>query len=121
MPLVIIELEKSLLGQAADHQKNEIHHYKLYLSAYHKICNGLWRPEDMRRVSLPRFKGGNSGLLLWGQRGCGKSQVLSYVSAWAHENRWAVLNVPRCELFTDGTQEIFRYKNGLYLQPIIAK
>jgi hypothetical protein len=75
----------------------------------------------MRRVSLPRFKGANSGLLLWGPRGTGKSQILSYVSAWAHENRWAVVNVPRCEAFTDGRHEIFRYKNGLYLQPILAK
>lgn len=121
MQMVIINLDKSLLGEAANYQKNDIHHYKLYLSAYHKICYGLWRPEDMRRSSLPKFKGINSGLLLWGERGCGKSQVLSYVSAWAHENKWAVLNVPRCELLTDGTEEITRYKNGLYLQPIIAK
>jgi hypothetical protein len=43
------------------------------------------------------------------------------VSAWAHENRWAVVNVPKCEAYTDGRQEIFRFKNGLYLQPILAK
>lgn len=75
----------------------------------------------MRRVSLPRFKGANSGLLLWGNRGVGKSQILTYVSAWAHENRWAVVNIPRCENFVDGKEEIFRFKNGLYLQPVLAK
>ena len=46
---------------------------------------------------------------------------MSYVSSWAHENQWMVVNVPKCETFTDGSQEIFRFKNGLYLQPILAK
>lgn len=104
MPLVVLDLErKNLTGSAVELQKNDVHHYKLYLSGYHKICTGLWRPEDMRRVSLPRFKGGNSGLLLWGDRGAGKSQILTYVSAWAHENRWAVINVPKAEAFVDGS------------------
>ncbi len=85
--LIVLDLDKkNLPGEVAHLQKNEVHQYKLLLSAYHKVCNGLWRPEDIRRVSLPRFKGANSGLLLWGPRGVGKSQILSYVSAWAHEN-----------------------------------
>lgn len=113
--LIELDLNKAFLGSAADLQKNDVHKYKLYLSAYHKVCYGLWRPEDIRRVSLPRFKGANSGLLLWGNRGCGKSQILAYVSAWAHENKWAVVNIPSCEAFTDGKEEIFRFKNGLYL------
>lgn len=53
MPLVVINLEKKNLGSAADLQRNEVHQYKLYLSGYHKLCYGLWRPEDIRRVSLP--------------------------------------------------------------------
>lgn len=57
----------------------------MYTEGYHKICYHHWRPEDIRRVSLPRFKGVNTGLLLWGPRGCGKSQILTYVTAWAHE------------------------------------
>lgn len=69
----------------------------------------------MRRVSLPRFKGTNTGGLLWGPRGCGKSQILSYVTAWAHENRWMVVAIPACEHYTDGKAETFRHKNGLYL------
>ena len=121
LPMVVIDLDKKYLGDAADLQKNEVHQYKLYMSAYHKICYGLWRPEDMRRVSLPHFKGPNSGLLLWGNRGVGKSQILSYVSAWAHENKWAVINIPRCEAFVDGKEELFRFKNGLYLQTNLAK
>lgn len=114
-PLLVLDLDKKYLGDAADLQRNEVHQYKLYLSGYHKICTGLWRPEDIRRVSIPRFKGANSGLMLWGNRGAGKSQILSYVSAWAHENKWAVINIPKCEAFVDGREEVFRFKNGLYL------
>lgn len=69
----------------------------------------MWRPEDIRRVSLNRFKGANSGCLFWGSRGVGKSQILTYATAWAHENKWMVVTIPRCEMFTDGTEEIFRY------------
>ena len=91
------------------------------MSAYHKICYGLWRPEDQRKVSLPRFKGANSSLLFYGKRGCGKSQILAYVTAWAHENRWLVLTVPRAEMFTDGSEETFRMANGLYMQNELVK
>jgi hypothetical protein len=66
-------------------------------------------------VSLPQFKGTNTGLLLWGERGCGKSQILTYAAAWAHENRWIVLAIPSCEKYTDGDVAIKRHKNGLYL------
>ena len=73
--LIVVDLDKKHLGggSAGDLQKNEVHQYKLLLSAYHKVCNGLWRPEDIRRVALPNFKGANSGLMLWGDRGSGKS------------------------------------------------
>ena len=121
LSMVVIDLPKSNLGKYSDLQKNEVHQYKLYLSGYHKVCHGLWRPEDSRRVSLPNFKGANSGLLLWGNRGVGKSQILTYVTAWAHENKWAVLAIPKADAYTDGKHEIFRFKNGLYLQPILAK
>lgn len=46
---------------------------------------------------------------------------MSYVTAWAHENNWMVVTVPRAEMFTDGSEEIFRYKNGLYLQSSFSK
>jgi len=46
LSMVVIDLPKKNLGYFADLQKNEVHQYKLYLSAYHKVCYGLWRPED---------------------------------------------------------------------------
>lgn len=97
--------------------------YKMYLSGYHKKCNHHWRPSDIRRVGLAQgaFKGFNTGGLLWGEKGCGKSQILAYLTAWAHENNWINISVPSCPEFVEGDQfRIERMKNGLYLQPELA-
>jgi len=32
-----------------------------------------------------------------------------------------VVTVPKCEMFTDGTEEIYRHENGFYLQKNLAK
>jgi len=47
----------------------------LYLKGYHKKCYHHWRPVDIRRVGLEKgmFKGLNTGGLLWGEKGSGKS------------------------------------------------
>ena len=71
-------------------------------------------------MSFPRFKGSNSGLLLWGETGSGKSQIMSYVTAWAHENNWMVMPVPECELYTWGSEKLKRHKNGLFIQEELA-
>jgi len=41
------------------------------------------------------FKGFNSGCFITGKGGCGKSGILTYVTCWAHENKWVVISVPR--------------------------
>jgi hypothetical protein len=70
----------------------------MYLANYHKICNHLWRPIDTRDVALStEFKGQNTGCLLYGRKGNGKSGVLWYASAWCHENNWVNVTVPRTE------------------------
>eukprot|EP00349_Pseudokeronopsis_sp_Brazil_P006457 CAMPEP_0202967672 /NCGR_PEP_ID=MMETSP1396-20130829/12653_1 /ASSEMBLY_ACC=CAM_ASM_000872 /TAXON_ID= /ORGANISM="Pseudokeronopsis sp., Strain Brazil" /LENGTH=143 /DNA_ID=CAMNT_0049693025 /DNA_START=54 /DNA_END=481 /DNA_ORIENTATION=+ len=92
----------------------------MYLQGYQKFCYSHWRPPQQRDVSFPRYKGNNSGLLLWGERGCGKSQILTYVTAWAHEQNWIVFTIPECQLFTWGSEELSRHKNGLFLQPELA-
>jgi small subunit ribosomal protein S29 len=74
----------------------------------------------MRRVSFDRFKGNNTGLLLWGERGCGKSQILTYATAWSHENQWINFSITDPEAFTSGKTDLFRFKNGLYLQKDLA-
>lgn len=85
------------------------------MQGYHKFCNHHWRPEDIRKASFSRFKGNNTGALLWGERGCGKSQILTYVTAWAHESEWINFTISDPEEFVFGTTDLFRFKNGLYL------
>ena len=75
----------------------------------------------MREYALQRFKGFNSNILLWGRSGAGKSGTLSYVVAWAHENEWVVINVPRARKFINGEAIIERHINGLYMQKELAK
>ena len=112
-----LRLEKSALSVLHDKQGDrEVVQYKLYLQNYHKFCNHHWRPEDIRRVSFPRFKGNNTGCLLWGERGCGKSQILTYLTAWAHEKQWVNLTISDPQGIVNGRSDLFRNKDGLYLQ-----
>ena len=60
-------------------------------------------------------------MLFWGERGVGKSQILSYVTAWAHENKWINLTVSNHEDLLMGEFEQVRHKNGLYLQFSLGK
>lgn len=118
LPVIKLKLKKSDLGSMADLQGKDVVDYKLYMQGYHKFCYHHWRPEDIRRASLPRFKGANTGVLLWGEQGCGKSQILSYCTAYAHEERWFNVTISNPEELVNGRTDssIFRYKNGLYLQ-----
>lgn len=71
---VDVNLKKSSLPEElSEHQKKETLKYKLFLSGYHKICKQLWRPVESRRIQIEGFKGINTGLLFWGEKGCGKS------------------------------------------------
>tara|TARA_B110000285_G_scaffold120117_1_gene135887 strand:+ start:1069 stop:1293 length:225 start_codon:yes stop_codon:yes gene_type:complete len=67
--------KKNLSSEFVELQGKETIVYKMYLQGYHKQCYHHWRPEDIRRVGLGQgaFKGFNTGGLLWGERGCGKS------------------------------------------------
>ena len=73
IPLLELKLRKSQLGGLSELQTHETIDYKLYLQGYHKFCYHHWKPQDQRTVALNGFKGNNSGLLLWGEKGCGKS------------------------------------------------
>jgi hypothetical protein len=93
------------------------------MKGYHKFCCHHWRPNDVRVVSLNnRFKGNNTGVLLWGEKGCGKSQTLAYIVAWAHENKWINLTIPSCLGIMNGDTEnnMVRFSNGLYLSEDVA-
>jgi small subunit ribosomal protein S29 len=94
---------------------------KIFRQGYHKFCNHLWRPFELRSASNDRFKGNNTGILFWGERGTGKSQILSYVTAWAHEKKWINLTISNHEDLVGGDFDILRHKNGLYLQFDLGK
>lgn len=96
--------------------------YKVYLTGYHKKCNHHWRPLDMRRVALGQgmFKGFNTGGLLWGDKGTGKSQILAYLTSWAHENNWINFTIASCPEFVNCSTKIERWENGLYVQEDLA-
>ena len=49
---------------------------------------------------LKNYVGFNSGLLLHGERGTGKSGVLGLATVWAHKNKWVVASVPSCFKWT---------------------
>ena len=122
LPCIKLELPKAnLSGSFADLQKHDVVAYKLYLQGYHKFCNHHWRPVDIRSVTNEGFKGANSGVLLWGEQGCGKSQILSYLTAWAHESNWCSVAITDHEAFVNKQYDIFRCKNGLYMQKELAK
>lgn len=86
-----------------------------YSQGYHKFCHHHWRPYEVRSTSFERFKGNNTGVLFWGERGTGKSQILAYVSAWAHENKWINVTISNHEDLVRGVFDMIRHKNGLYL------
>lgn len=124
LPMIKVNLEKkNLSAENVDLQERDVVKYKMYLQGYHKRCYHHWRPEDIRRVGLAKgaFKGFNTGGLLWGERGCGKSQVLAYLSAWAHECSWINVSVASCSEFVDCSHDTERWENGLYLQHKLAQ
>ena len=45
---------------------------------------------------------------------------MSYMTAWAHEANWCSVAITDGECFTDTSYDIFRYKNGLYIQKELA-
>jgi len=118
-----VTLTKEDLGDLADF--SELNHdskkYKIYLQGHQKYCFHFWRPEDMREYALQSFKGFNSGMFMWGRSGAGKSGALGYIVAWAHENNWAVINIPRARKFTHTPCTLERHINGLYIQKQFAK
>lgn len=62
--------------------------------------------------------GFNSGILLYGDRGTGKSGTLGMVTMWAHTNKWVVVNIPDAMRYTENKIQGFdrHHKVGLYVQ-----
>lgn len=65
-----------------------------------------WRPRALRWGD--GFKGFNTGALLWGDRGAGKSQILTYLACWARESDWMVIPITHGREFVSG-EEVLRH------------
>eukprot|EP01017_Pseudomicrothorax_dubius_P033825 TRINITY_DN4568_c0_g1_i3.p1 TRINITY_DN4568_c0_g1~~TRINITY_DN4568_c0_g1_i3.p1 ORF type:complete len:684 (+),score=196.56 TRINITY_DN4568_c0_g1_i3:126-2177(+) len=88
--------------------------YEIPLKSYATSPRPL--PEVLRKFG-PGFFGFNSGLLLHGRHGAGKSGVLYYASMWAHKKGWVVMSVPSAYRLTWGPYDVKRHHDtGLYLQ-----
>jgi len=105
------------LRDPKDNSKVTHNYYLLLGSKYKNVFQAQWRPDEIRS-RLNKYRGINSGALLHGPRGSGKSQILSYVSLWAKQNGWIVMDIPDVSKYLDGENIIVRHNvSGLYLQP----
>jgi len=74
-------------------------------------------PATMREYGLKNFIGFNSGAIVSGMRGAGKSGLLMYATMWAHKNNWIVVNPPDAYFLTQNRQRLRRHHDsGLYLE-----
>jgi len=95
--------------------------YTLLLKLLQRFGHHLWRPKSVSKFSLPEFKGFNTGGLLWGERGRGKSQTLAYLGCWAHDNNWATIFIPSGYKLVRGFEHSTPHSCGLYMQPEYAQ
>ena len=67
------------------------------------------------------YRGFNSGTVLFGESGSGKSCIMAHLHSWAKENNWCVLPIYRASRFTIDMENIEQHLNGLYLQNELVK
>lgn len=100
-------------------KKNKIN-FTLHLTDYYENCKMQWRPKDHREI-LSTFKGFNTGALLYGEGGNGKSMTLAYLHAWAKESGWVVFGVNDPRKFTHACYDLERHSSGIFVQPELAR
>ena len=89
---------------------------KPYLQHMEKV------PEAIGQFGIQNTLGFNSGLMLYGDKGSGKSGVLNYVTCWAWNNKWVVIKIPSVYHITQHKSNYVRHEEArLYLQPELAK
>lgn len=79
-------------------------------------------PAALSQYFSKDFLGINSGAMLYGDKGAGKSGVLAFATAWAWKNNWVVVKVPSVHRLTQEKIPFKRHEESrLYLQPELAK
>ena len=94
--------------------------FTLHLTDYYENCKMQWRPKDHREI-LSTFKGFNTGALLFGEGGNGKSMTLAYLHAWAKESGWVVFGINDPRKFTHASYDLERHPSGIFVQPELAR
>lgn len=91
--------------------------YTIDLTQYKKMDLQRQIPTSLDSLRMDSYRGWNTGALLTGTRGAGKSQILSGLTLWAlNEGSWVVFKVPRASDFTKNTTILQWDPSGLYLQ-----
>jgi small subunit ribosomal protein S29 len=83
------------------------------LRNYQAFYKYLWRPKMMEDDSFRKYKGFNTGALIHGESGVGKSQIMSFVSLWAHEMGWFVVPIKGAN-FTVFPKAVEYHYSGLH-------
>ena len=79
-------------------------------------------PAALSKHGYKDLVGFNSGVMLYGDRGAGKSGLLAFVTAWAWRNNWIVIKIPSVHRLTQTAIPFKRHEESrLYLQPELAK
>ena len=53
------------------------------------------KPKTIAKYTNENFKGTNSNIVFYGTKGIGKSMILNYAAAWAHETGWISFILPK--------------------------
>ena len=93
--------------------------FTFYLENMYLPGQKHWRPSDIRDISNGT-RGFNSGILLTGQAGSGKSMIMNYVKLWAIQNNWIVCTVNASE-FVDDFRQYDPHECGLFIQHDLAR
>lgn len=95
--------------------------HRIDLKNYGAIEKLFKLPKEFWQMGLKGFRSFNSNILLTGPRGAGKSQILTGLAIWAHnEGNWVVVRVPRVTDFTRNASTNLWDPSGPYLQPDVA-
>lgn len=99
---------------------NEKKEFIIDLRGYKDHLKNL--PTALNQYFYKGFLGLNSGAMLYGDRGSGKSGVLTYVTAWAWKNNWIVVKIPSVHRLTQEEIDFVRHEESrLYLQPELSR
>lgn len=91
--------------------------YSIDLTAYTKMNLQRQVASELENLKMDSYRGWNTGAILTGIRGTGKSQILSGLALWAlQEGSWVVFKVPRGSDFTQNSTLLQWDPSGLYLQ-----